>query len=87
MGVRAWLWKVLSKGEPPYQDPDEFVEVGRVARQNGPLTVALLERHGIEATAIAQSRYPGGANFADDVSIRVRFRDAETATGLLRTYV
>ena len=83
MGVRGWLWSVLSKGEPPEQDPNEFVEVTVVSFAESQLTVALLQRNQIKAFAVEQSRIPGRASATDSASIRVRARDLRAASDVL----
>jgi hypothetical protein len=83
MGVRQWLWSVLSKGDAPEQDPDRFVEVTVVSYPQSQLAVALLKRNQIEAIAVAQARIPGWAAVIDSASIRVRARDVDAARDVL----
>jgi hypothetical protein len=83
MDVRGWLWSVLSRGEAPEQDPNEFVEVTVVSFPQSQLTVALLERNQIEALAVEESRIPGKVATPDSASIRVRARDLQAASDVL----
>jgi hypothetical protein len=82
MGVKEWFWSVLSWGDAPEQDPDELVELTVVSLMASQLTVALLERHLIGATAVDQRRIPGEGPI-DSSSIRVRAGDLEAARGVL----
>jgi len=52
VGLRQWLFGVLSRGEAPEQDPSAPVEAAELPLSSGPLALAALERAGIEATGI-----------------------------------
>jgi hypothetical protein len=84
MGVRRWLWAVLSRGEEAEQDPDEFVEIALVSYLTSQLTVTRLEEIGITAFAIARTSIPGEAVAPDLASIRVAARDVDAAEEALR---
>ena len=50
MGLRAGLWKLLSRGGDGEPAPDELVELIRVPQHEAPLMQASLADHGIAAT-------------------------------------
>ncbi len=52
MGFRRWFFELLDRGEAPEVDPNAPVEVATVPLYEGPLLVAELEAHGIDAVGI-----------------------------------
>jgi hypothetical protein len=64
MGIRRTLYRLLSRGGNEVDDDDEYVELGVLSRIEGPIVIAKLLDHGIEAVAhetfdVAVGR-PGG---------------------------
>jgi hypothetical protein len=82
MGVKEWFWSVLSRGEEPAQNPNELVELTVVPFGMSQLTIALLERNAIGATAFDTRRVPGEGPI-DSSSIRVRAGDVDAARDVL----
>ena len=85
MGIRSMMWNVLARGEAPVLDPDEIVELAVVSPFAGPMTVAALERVGIEAALYEVPRYPAGTSLQSSASVRVRRRDLEQAREVQRS--
>jgi hypothetical protein len=80
VGLRTWLIDLLSRGEAPEPDPDDFIEVGTVLLSNGPLTIVALQEAGVEATMVEVFDAPTATTRA---RIMVRRRDADTASTVL----
>jgi hypothetical protein len=80
MGLKQRIIDLLSRGEVPEADPDEFVDVDTVALAEGPLTVELLRDAGIDATMAEAFSAPTAITRA---RIMVRRREAAAASEVL----
>ena len=49
MGLRDWLYRLLSRGEPVEVDPDQFVEAGFLDFVAAQTVMAKLDERGIRA--------------------------------------
>jgi len=70
MGVRRWIYRLLSRGEPPELDPAEIVELEIVSQPRAALLVAGLEREGI--AVYPQDWANAGAIHCSEVRLMVR---------------
>ena len=80
MGLRQRIIDLLSRGELPEADPDEFVDVGTVTMAEGPLTIESLRETGIDATMVEAFDAPTAITRA---RIMVRRRQAAAASEVL----
>jgi hypothetical protein len=80
MGLRQRIVDLLSRGEVPEADPDEFVDVGTVTVAEGPLTIESLREAGIDATMVEAFDAPTAITRA---RIMVRRRQAVAASEVL----
>ena len=80
MGLRQRIVDLLSRGEVPEADPDEFVDVGTVTIAEGPLTIESLREAGIGATMVEAFDAPTAITRA---RIMVRRRQAVAASEVL----
>jgi hypothetical protein len=80
MGLRRKLFEVLSRGEEPELDEDEFVDVEVVPLHFGPITVEALAEAGIEALSVEEFN---AATAQSRTQIKVRRRQLAEATAVL----
>jgi hypothetical protein len=80
MGLRRKLIEVLSRGEEPEVDEDEFVNLEVVPLHFGPITIETLTEAGIEALSIEEFNAPTAQSRAQ---IKVRRRQLAEATEVL----
>jgi hypothetical protein len=80
MGLRQKLLAVLSQGEEPELDEEEFVDLEIVPLHFGPLTIETLTEAGIEALSIEVFNAPTAQSQSQ---IKVRRRQLAEATAVL----
>jgi hypothetical protein len=80
MGLRRKLIEVLSRGEEPELDEDEFVDLEVVPLHFGPITIETLTEAGIEALSVEEFNAPTAQSRAQ---IKVRRRQLAEATAVL----
>jgi hypothetical protein len=73
-GIRDWLERLLSRGEPDEVDPDAIVEAGFVGVVPAAIVMAELEERGIQAEALQER--PGGPEGAA-LMVRIVSRAAD----------
>jgi hypothetical protein len=82
MGLRETFVRMLSRGSAPERDPATLRELVTVPSFQGPLLVARLADHGIEATAEDSFNLIGALS---EVRILVRHADFEAAQAVSET--
>jgi hypothetical protein len=80
MGLRQKLLEVLSRGDEPELDEDEFVDLEVVPLHLGPLTIEVLNEAGIEALSLEEYN---AATAQSRTLIKVRRRQHADATAVL----
>lgn len=83
MGLRSGLWKLLARGDESEPDPDEWVELVTVQYHQGPLMVADLAAHGIDATF--HDAFGPDARSLTRSQVRVRRSDLSAAHDVITT--
>jgi hypothetical protein len=81
MGLRAAFWRALSKGSIPERDGDELCDLITVRLFEGPLLVADLNDHGIDATMIESFNVV--TKVASDARVLVRQADLPAALAVV----
>jgi hypothetical protein len=81
MSLRQRLLDLLSRGDPPERDPDEFVEIALVPLSQAPVLVNGLRDAGFDTQLLERYSYVNAT--LSDASIRVARRDAAAATEAL----
>ena len=81
MSLRDRLLRLLSGGEAPERDPNEFVEIATVPLSQAPVLVNGLVNAGFDARLVETFNYPRSS--LGDARILVARREAAAATEAL----
>ena len=81
MGLRRWVYEVLSRGQAVELDPNEPIDVTVVGLSDGPMLVSALEATGLHVIGIP--RWNVATRWTDRTSIVVPRHEEEEARAVL----